>query len=69
MRYPRGDQLDTILIERGWTSRDLSDIIGYPESYINDVIEEIIPFSFTFTSELEQVFGASSWFWMRREDQ
>lgn len=62
-----GQILDRELKARGWTQKDLAEIMGRPVQVINEIVAGVKQVTPKTALELAQVFGTSAEFWMNLE--
>ena len=62
-----GQIIDRELTARGWSQKDLAEIIGRPVQAINEIIGGIKQITPNTAHELAQAFGTSAEFWMNLE--
>jgi HTH-type transcriptional regulator/antitoxin HigA len=65
--FPPGAFLREELAARGWTQRDLAEVLGRPFQAVNAIVngrKEITPRT---ARELEAAFGSSAEFWLNLE--
>ena len=65
--FPPGDFNREELVARGWTQRDLAEILGRPTQAVNAIVngkKEITPET---AMALGAAFGSSSEFWLNLE--
>ncbi len=62
-----GQILDRELKARGWTQKDLAEIMGRPVQAINEIVSGVKQITPKTAHELAQVFGTSAEFWMNLE--
>lgn len=62
-----GRILDRELEARGWTQKELADIMGRPAQTINEIIRGSKQITPETAIELSEAFGTSAEFWMNLE--
>ena len=62
-----GQIIDRELTARGWSQKDLAEIIGRPVQAINEIIGGIKQITPNTAHELAQAFGTSAELWMNLE--
>ncbi len=62
-----GKILSRELEARGWTQKDLAEVIGRPVQTINEIIRGSEQITSEIASELSQALGTSSEFWINLE--
>lgn len=62
-----GQIIDRELTARGWSQKDLAEIIGRPVQAINEIVGGIKQITPNTAHELAQAFGTSAEFWMNLE--
>jgi len=65
--FPPGEFIRDELKERGWTQRDLADILGRPLQTVNQIIMGKKAITARTAKELAAAFGTSAEYWLRHE--
>ena len=61
--FPPGRVLSEELEARGWTQKDLADIMGRPAQTINEIVRGSKQITPETAIELSEAFGTSAEFW------
>lgn len=64
---PPGDTIAKMLVERGWTPSILAAKLNMDIAEVDTLLEGNRPISDTLANQLEQVFGVSAAFWLKRD--
>jgi HTH-type transcriptional regulator/antitoxin HigA len=65
--FPPGAFLREELAARGWSQRDLAEVLGRPFQAVNAIVNGRKQITPRTARELEAVFGASAEFWLNLE--
>ncbi|MGC2744367.1 MAG: HigA family addiction module antitoxin [Candidatus Angelobacter sp.] len=65
--FPPGDVIKEELEERGWTQRDLADIMGVQPSIVSALVKGTKPISLDLARNLAAAFGNSAQFWVNMD--
>jgi HTH-type transcriptional regulator/antitoxin HigA len=65
--FPPGDFIREELAARGWSQRQLAEVLGRPLQMVNAVVNGRKSITARFARELELAFGASAEFWLNLE--
>jgi HTH-type transcriptional regulator/antitoxin HigA len=65
--FPPGDVIKEELEERGWTQRDLADIMGVQPSIVSALVKGTKPISLDLARNLAAAFGTSAQFWVNMD--
>lgn len=66
---PPGETVADLLEERNLSLREFAKQIGLTVDYISDLLQGSTPITIDIAQRLEQAFGVSAAFWMKRESQ
>jgi HTH-type transcriptional regulator / antitoxin HigA len=65
--FPPGDVIKEELEERGWTQRDLADIMGVQPSIVSALVKGTKPISLDLARNLAAALGPSAQFWVNMD--
>lgn len=65
--FPPGDFIREELEERGWTQKDLAEVLGRPPQAVNQIIKGTKRVTPETAVELAQAFGTSPELWLNLE--
>jgi HTH-type transcriptional regulator/antitoxin HigA len=65
--FPPGDVIKEELEERGWTQRDLADIMGVQPSVVSAIIKGTKPISLDLARNLAAALGPSAQYWVNMD--
>lgn len=64
-----GDALRDRLAERGWMQKDLSEILGRPPQWVNEVINGKKSITVESAMQLGVAFGTGPGYWLAMQDR
>jgi HTH-type transcriptional regulator/antitoxin HigA len=65
--FPPGEAIREELEERGWTQRDLADIMGVQPSIVSAIVKGTKPISLDLARNLAAAFGTSAQLWVNMD--
>ena len=65
--FPQGDVIKEELEARGWTQRDLADIMGVQPSIVSSIVNGTKPISLDLARNLAAALGPSAQFWVNMD--
>lgn len=65
--FPPGEAIKEELEERGWTQRDLADIMDVQPSIVSAIVKGTKPISLDLARNLAAAFGTNAQFWMNMD--
>lgn len=66
---PPGDTIQDIINERGISIKELADLLGVGQDYVEQLIEGNIRLTLGVANQLEKLSMGSATFWITREKQ
>ena len=66
--FPPGDYIREEIEARGWTQRDLADILGRPPQIVSEIVTGKQPLTPELASLLGDAFGTSAQVWLNLEN-